>query len=135
MTDLGHIYIFMLQLPNGEQCYRGAFLDQGSAERAAVASTRHIKTVGPLGVGTLPPDELQPHSAHRNKRTGPIVWSAKLTFEREKVPHHLQKSPGNPWTGFSSRPVPKYEVVDAYIFIRKSPIQGSPLHALAEQAE
>lgn len=110
------IYTLFIYDPGGRVYFRGAFSDLYSAISAAERSQALSASIAvAIGDGELPPDELSHMSLHRGAETGPIVWSRRYTIPS--------------WGRVPTTPV------NSYLAIRKTPLDGSPLHALAEQAE
>lgn len=122
---VGKVYtVFLYTTKEGRETgvfFRGAYADIASAMRAVETSTANLASkVEPesVGYGDLPYDEMSHMSLHRNDRlTGPIVWTKHIIVRQ--------------WDSALQGEVK----LKSYHAIRETPLNGSPLHALAEQAD
>ena len=101
--------------------FRGAYIDITSAMKDIEAATsKLIEKLTPcsVGYGDLPRDEMSHMSLHRNSQTtGDIVWTKHITWQSWDSQSQCQQKR------------------KTYFAIRATPLNGSPLHALAEQAD
>lgn len=117
-----HNYIYRESEQTAEGVFfRGAFTDLQSAKEFITHQLDVIgEHLGPvdIGYGTLPYDETSAMPIHRGAYTGDIVWTAHVATRNRVNPYGMRISQSK-----------------SIFAVRRTPLQGSALNALAEAAE